>query len=165
MASTYVPPRSAYAAGQRAFPNVHTGATNARADEGLGIEASLGADATWQLRFPIPPTLAATPAATLRLRMLANATSGNARIRPQWAVVAAGANPDTASLNDEGVQNVAWAAGDNDDYKEVDIALDAATIAQSDAGRELVLNLLCETASWTLAQVLTIIPYLMIDVE
>jgi hypothetical protein len=41
----------------RVFPNIHIGAgANSKHEEGLGVEASVGADSIWRLRFWMPPT-------------------------------------------------------------------------------------------------------------
>jgi hypothetical protein len=137
------------------FPSVHVGAgANSKHDEGLGVEASLGADAIWRLRFEMPPSLP-TGTGKLRLLLLANATSGAAKINPKWASVAVEEDPSGATLNAETVQTVTWAAGDNDQYKELKVNLDADTLVASEV---VVLDLTCETSGWTLAQVLTMRP-------
>lgn len=135
----------------RLFPNYHQGATNSRSDEGVGVEASLGADSTAELRFQLPPAL---PSGTGKLRLiaLANATTGSAKLNPQWASVAMEESPDTVTLNAEGTQTLTWGAGDNDQYKELKVNLDADTLV---AGEVVVMNLIFETTSWTLAQVST----------
>lgn len=136
----------------RVFPNTHVGAgANSKHDEGLGVEASLGADSIWRLRFDTPPTLP-TGTCKLRLRALANATSGNAKVNPKWASVAAEEDPSGATLNAEGTSTVSWGAGDNDQYKETKITLDADTPV---GGEVIVMDLTFETSSWTLAQVST----------
>lgn len=137
----------------RVFPNIHVGAgANSKHDEGLGVQASVGADSTWRLRFQMPPT--SLPSGTCKLRMLAlaNATSGNAKVNPKWASVAAGEDPSSATLNAEGTSTLTWAAGDADDYKELKVTLDADTPV---AGEMIVMDLVFETSSWTLAQVST----------
>lgn len=148
-----IAPSSAYPRGTagRLFPNVHVGGTNGREDAGMGVQASLSADSVWSLRFPFPVTL---PAGTCKLvlRALANATSGAAKVNPKWASCAAEESPDTITLNAEGTTTVTWGAGDNDQYKEVKIILDADTPV---AGETLVMDLTFETASWTLAQIST----------
>jgi hypothetical protein len=137
------------------FPSVHVGAgANSKHDEGLGVEASLGADAIRRLRFEMPPSLP-TGTGKLRLLLLANATSGAAKINPKWASVAVEEDPSGATLNAETVQTVTWAAGDNDQYKELKVNLDADTLVASEV---VVLDLTCETSGWTLAQVLTMRP-------
>ena len=149
-------PNSAYpVTSSRVFPNIHVGAgSNSKHDEGLGVEASVGADATWRLRFHMPPTL---PSGTgkLRLLALANATSGAAKINCKWASVAVEEDPSSATLNAEGTSTVTWGSGDNDQYKELKVTLDADTLVASEV---VVMDLVFETSSWTLAQVSTWIP-------
>jgi len=132
------------------FPNYHVGGTNSRHDEGIGLAASISTDATAELRFQMPPTL---PSGTGKLRILslANATSGTVVFDPQWVSVAAGENPDTATLNAEGNTTTTWASGDADDYKETKITLDADTLV---GGETVVMNLVFDSTS-TLAAVST----------
>lgn len=135
------------------FPNVHVGAgANSKHDEGLGVAASIGADSIWRLRFQMPPGSLPSGTCQLRLLALANATTGNARVNPKWASVAAEEDPSGATLNVEGVATLAWGAGDADQYKEQTFTLDADTPV---AGEVIVMDLTFETASWTLAQVST----------
>ena len=131
----------------RVFPHVQV--ASSVNIEGLGVEASVGADATWNLVFQMPPTLP-TGTAKLLLQAIANATSGVAKPNPKWVSVAAEENPFTASRNAEGVGTITWAAGDANVFKELKIDLDADTIV---AGEHVVLDLVMETASWTLAVV------------
>lgn len=146
-------PHSTYpVTSSRVFPNIHVGAgANSKEDEGLGVEASVGADAIWRLRFRMPPTL---PTGTCKLDLwaLANATTGAAKVNPKWVSVAVGENPSAATLVAEGTSTLTWAAGDNDDYKQLKITLDADTPT---AGETIVMDLTFETASWTLAQIST----------
>lgn len=156
MAGGPIFPHSAFpATASRVFAGFHVGAgANSKEDEGLQVEASVGADSTWRLRFQMPPTL---PSGTgkLRLLALANATSGNAKVNPKWASVAVEESPSGATLNAETVSTLTWGSGDNDQYKELKITLDADTLV---ANEEVVMDLVFETASWTLAQVSTWIP-------
>jgi hypothetical protein len=145
----------------RVFPNIHIGAgANSKHEEGLGVEASVGADSIWRLRFWMPPT--ALPAGTCKLclRALANATTGNAKVNAKWASVAAEEDPSGATLNAEGTSTLAWSTGDNDQYKELKITLDADTPV---AGEVIVMDLTFETSSWTLAQVSTWIPAVIFE--
>jgi len=100
------------------------------------------------------PDAAVMPSGTFQLRWLAltNATSGNAKVNPKWASVAAEEDPSSATLNAEGTSTLTWAAGDNDQYKELTVTLDADTAVASEM---IVMDLTFETASWTLAQVST----------
>ncbi len=145
-------PHSAFPVSSRVFPNFHVGAgANSKHDEGLGVEASLGADAIWRLRFQLSPTLP-TGTGKLRLLALANASTGVAKFDPKWASVAVEESPSDAALNAEGTGTITWGAGDNDQYKELKVTLDADTLV---AGEEVVMDLIFETASWTLAVVST----------
>src|SRR4030066_2347409 len=146
-------PNSAYpVTAGNVFPNFHVGAgANSKHDEGMGVAASIAADSTWRLRFQMPPTL---PSGTgkLRLLALANATSGNAKVNPKWVSVAVEEDPSSAPPVAETVQTVTWGAGDADQYKELKVTLDADTLV---AGEIVVMDLVFETASWTLASVST----------
>lgn len=136
----------------RVFPNIHIGAgANSKHDLGLGVEASVGADSIWRLRFKTPEVLP-TGTATLQLWALANATAGNTKVNPKWASVATEEDPSSATLNAEGTNTLSWGAGDNDQYKELKIILDADTIV---AGEMIVMDLTFETTLWTLAQIST----------
>ncbi len=64
-------------------------------------------------------------------------------------MASAGFNFDTLSLTEEGVQSITWGTGDNDKVLETKITLDAHTVS---AGQYLVLGLLFDATSWTLAQ-------------
>jgi hypothetical protein len=159
MAGGPIFPFSAYpATTDRVFANVHVGAgSNSKHTEGLGVQASVGADSTWRLRFLMPPSALPSGTCTLNLDALANATSGVAKVNPKWVSVAAEEAPDTATPVAEGVQTVTWAAGDNDQIKHTTVALDADTPV---AGEWIVMELVFETSSWTLAQVSTWVPYI-----
>jgi hypothetical protein len=138
----------------RVFPGFHVGAgANSKQDYGLQWQASVGADATWRLRFKMPPTT--LPSGTCKLEgfALANATSGAAKLNAKWASVAAGEDPSSATLVAEGTTTLTWAAGDNDDYKRFVVTLDADTPV---AGEIIVMDLVGETSGWTLAQVMTL---------
>jgi len=137
------------ATADRTFPNVHV--SSAQHQEGMGVEASVGANATWQLEFQMPPTL---PTGTGKLRLLAQATatSGAAKVNPTWGSVAVEESPGVVSLTAEGTGTITWASGDSDVYKELKIDLDADTLV---AGEMVIMDLIFETASWTLAVIST----------
>lgn len=142
-----------YATSGRCFRNVHVGAgSNSKHEEGFGIEASVGADTTVRLRFEMPPSALPSGTGKLRLVALANATSGDAKVNAKWASVAMEENPSSATLNAEGTSTLSWSTGDNDQYKELKITLDADTLV---AGEIVALDLVFETSSWTLAAVST----------
>lgn len=146
-------PTSIYPVSNNAFASVHVGAgATSKHDQGLGVSASITGDTIWRLRWNnIPYDL---PVGTLKLQLwaLANATSGDAKVNPKWASVAAEESPSGATLSAEGASTLSWGAGDNDQYKELEITLDADTLI---GGEALVMDLTFETASWTLAQIST----------
>lgn len=146
-------PNSAYpVTAGRVFPNFHVGAgANSKHDEGMGVEASVGADSIWRLRFQMPPALP-TGTGKLRLLALANATSGVAKVNPKWVSVAVEESPSGATPVAETVQTVTWGAGDNDQYKSLEVVLDADTLVASEV---VVMDLVFETSGYTLAAVST----------
>lgn len=154
MAGGPIAPSSVYLGGAAGnlFPNFYAGAGGNAAphDEGIGVVASLAADSTAELRFPMPPTI---PTGTLKLRLLAlaNATSGSAKLTVSDANVAAGASPSAAALTSEAQTTVTWAAAGNDKYTEAKVTL-SATPAGNDM---LVVAIKFQTTGWTLAQVST----------
>lgn len=152
MAGGPIFPHSAFPTNSDAFQNFHVGAgANSKQDEGLGVAASISADTTWRVRFQLPPTLP-TGTGKILLRALANATSGNAKVNVKWASVANGEDPSSATLNAESVSTITWASGEADKYKDTKLTLDADTLV---AGEEVVMDIVFETASWTLAAVST----------
>ena len=151
-------PFSCFPASPNAFANVHVGAgANSKQDQGLGVAASITVDTIWRLRFQLPGTL---PPGTLKLRLiaLANATANAVKINPKWASTAMEESPSGMTLNAETTQTITWAAGDNDQYKELKVTLDADTAV---GGEIIVMDLTFETTGWTLAVVSTWIPTLV----
>jgi len=119
--------------------------------EGLGFPASLSGDAIWRLFFRMPPTL---PTGTGKLLIVgqANATSGVAKLNVKWKSWGANEVPLASSLTAEGVADLTFATTA---YRltELKVTLDADTFV----GGELVqVDLVGETSSWTLAQVLAL---------
>lgn len=152
-----LPPYPADTAG-RLFPNIYSGGGGNAAphDRGLGVKASLDADATWELRFQCPPVI---PAGTFKLRLLAlaNATSGVAKVTVKDGRCPAGSSPSAATLTSETQTTVTWSTGNNDEYMESKIAL--TTVPQ--ANDIIVIALDFNTSGWTLAQISTWIPSLI----
>jgi len=141
-------PRSSYpVTTSRVFPNFHA-ATNAHT-EGLGYEASLGADSIWRLWFQMPPTL---PTGTMKLLLrVISAGAGNVKLNPKWKSFGSAETVSSPSLNAEGVATITTVA---DQFIETKITLDADTPV---AGEEVILDLVGETSGWTLASVSTAI--------
>jgi hypothetical protein len=155
MAGGPIAPSSAYPADTagRLFPNFHAGAGGNAAshDEGLGVMASLSADATWELRFPMPPSI---PTGTFKLRLLAlaNATTGVAKVTVKDGRCPAASSPSAATLTSETQASLTWTAVDV--YVEAKVTL--TTVPQ--ANDMIVVALTFNTTGWTLAQVSTWIP-------
>lgn len=162
MAGGPIFPYSAYpVTASNTFPNVHVGAgANAKQTAGLGVAASIGSDSIWRLHFRMPPSALPSGTGKLDLWALANATSGNAKINAKWASVAVEEAPDTATLQAEGTSTLSWSTGDNDQFKQVKITLDADTLV---AGEDVVMDLTFETSSWTLAVISTWIPSIIFE--
>jgi len=136
----------------RLFPNFYSGAGGnaSPVDQGMGVMASLSADATWELRFAMPPSI---PSGTLKLRLLAlaNATSGVAKVTVKDGRCPAGSSPSAASLTSETQTSITWGAGNNDEYMEAKV-----TLTTSPSGNDiLVVALTFNTSGWTLAVVST----------
>lgn len=133
----------------RVFPVILT----TEMPESLGFEASLGADSIWRLFYRMPPVIP-TGTAKLRLAGQANSNSGNAKLNVKWKSYAAGELPAAASLNAEGVGTLPFATSA---YllTELIVTLDADTFV---ANELIMLDLVGETSSWTLAAVLGILP-------
>lgn len=126
---------------------VYVPATNtnaAGAIEGIGVVASLGADAAAVLQFNMPETI---PSGTLKLRCLAmaNATSGVAKLTVKDKNVAAGASLGTSTLNSETQLSQTWATADI--LVENKITLTSAPTANDILTVVATFN----TTSWTLA--------------
>lgn len=138
-----------YPTNGKAFPNTHEGATNNKREKGIGVIASLDADAVVELRWHMPATL---PSGTAKLKgyALANATTGGGNIVAKWKSVAAEESMDvaTGSLNSESPESVTWESGDADVYKYFEVTLDADTIV---ADEVIVMEIEFDSLFWTLA--------------
>ena len=147
-------PNSAYPVTEHVFENVHVGGgANSKHDVGLGVAtaAVLDADATWRLRFQMPPSLP-TGTCYLHLMSLADAEAGVLKVNPKWVSVDAEEDASSAALNAEGVTTITWAGADDDVYKETKIELNADNVT---AGEVLVMDLVFEDTDMTLAVVST----------
>lgn len=154
MAGGPIFPRSAFPTSSEVFPNFHVGAGgNSKHEEGLGVAAGITSDATWRLRFQMPPGLpSGTGKLLLRGLSAAPASSKDAKVNPKWASVAVAEDPSSAALNPEGTSTISFAASEGDTYKETKITLDADTLV---AGEEVVMDLVFESTGWTLDKVST----------
>ena len=132
----------------RVFPYVYeSDGANHQHIEGIGVEASLGANATVELAFEMPPTL---PTGTGKLRLIAqaDATANAAKVNPTWASVAIGEDPSAATLTAEGTGTITWSTNDDDEFQELKITLDGDTLV---GGEIVVMDLIFENTDWTLA--------------
>lgn len=160
MAGGPIGPSSVYLGGASGnlFPNFYAGAGgNASAhDEGIGVVASLGANAVAELRFPMPPSI---PTGTLKLmvRCLANATTGTAKFTVSDNNCGDSTSPSGLTLTDESQSTVTWSTGDNDKYKDTKVTLSTTPAANS----SLVVALTFNNTGWTLAQVLTALVWVL----
>lgn len=134
----------------RLFASAYSGGGGnaAPVEFGMGVKASLDADAVWELRFPMPPAI---PTGTMKLRCLhlANATSGNILYTVSDAAVAANGDPSSATLTAETQSTATFSAADT--YLEVKTSLSATPTANE----VLVLAITYNHTNWTLAQPLT----------
>jgi len=157
-----VAPHSAYAVTTpRVFPNVHVSdGANSIHEEGLGVEASLGGDAIWRLRFMMPETL---PTGTPKLKLwgICDTASQVAKVDPKWVTIDVDGDPSGTAPASEGVNTVTWGAGDNDKYQEVKVTLDADTPSAITAGTMVIMDLTFLQADWTLSEVSTWFPWII----
>jgi hypothetical protein len=125
------------------------GGANSKQDLGMGVAASIAADATWRLRFQLPPVIP-SGTAKLLLRALANATTGAAKVTPQLAKVAGGSSPSAATLTAEAQQTVTWTAVDV--YMDTKVTLANTVPGTGDEDDVLLCDLVFNSTGWTLAQ-------------
>jgi hypothetical protein len=147
-----IPPSSVSIAGTagRAFGGVYAAAasTGVQYQSGILIKASIASDTTAQLLWEMPWGALPTGTPTLILWARANATANSAKVNPKIVMAGSGDNPAALAHTAEGVQTLTWAAGDADEFKKLELTLDAVTIEHS---KWLSMLLVFETASWTLA--------------
>jgi hypothetical protein len=124
--------------------------------EGLGVAASLASDATWALFWALPASL---PSGQCKLELMfrTSATTGNTKVNPKWDSVAYTENPAAETLSAEGVVTTA-AAGTANVMTQIKINLDALSPV---ASHMLIMHLVFETASWTLAAESVWVPWLI----
>ena len=134
------------------FPNFYVPATNtntAGALEGVGVVASLAADAPAVMQFNMPEAI---PSGTCKLRVLAtaNATTGNAKLDIADGATSAGSNIGATTLTTEaGSPTITQAWATADVLVENKVTLTTAPTANQ------ILTILAtfRTASWTLEAV------------
>lgn len=140
---------------------------------GLGVMASLDADAIWRLLWQLPKTF---PSGTLKFlaSCLSDASStallGVAKINPKWnkfsldaplqdtAVAAEGTTAD-ATTGGGSTATLEWEIGDNDHILEAKWTMNAGTAPSG--GDFILMDLTFETTGWTLGSELIVIPSLI----
>lgn len=134
------------------FANVHVGSgPNSTHEEGMGAQATVTSDATWNLRYQAPPSLP-TGSPYLDLWAISFANSGDAKVHFRWACSGSGTIPSSITLASEGTLTITWSVASPDRYREHKLALDATSII---AGQTIVGNLTFEFSGWTLPLVST----------
>lgn len=141
----------------RVFPNVHAVTTNDHQHEGIGVEASLGADVDIQLEFVMPIVLPSGQAKMV-IEGMANASGDTiATLNPRWKTWASEEDRDVAKSTyptAEGESTVTWATGDEHVVKQNKIDLDAETIVAGET-IHMYLQLIQASSKWTVAAVTT----------
>lgn len=144
-------PSSVYLGGASGnlFPNFYVPATNtngAGAIEGVGVVASLGADAAAVLQFNLPESIP-TGTAKLRCLAMANATSGVAKLTIKDGQTAAGSNIGATTLSTETQVSQTWATADV-------LVENKVTLTTAPTANEILTILATfNTSGWTLAAV------------
>lgn len=133
----------------KVYPDSIRTTTNDFWVEGIGVMASLDADAEIHYVFRVPGGL---PVGTAKLSIigLSYTANGDMKINPKWASKATEEDLDVtaASLNAEGTQTLTWTSGSDDhQFKELKVTLDADTIVVDEF---IILRLVLETSGWTL---------------
>jgi hypothetical protein len=128
-------------------PTFYVPATNTNgggAIEGIGVVASLGANAAAVLQFVLPESI---PTGTLKLvaNAWADATTGVAKWTVQDGQTAAGSNIGATTLNSETQESITWSAAD------VINQVKQALTTSPTANEILTVVVTFDTSGWTLA--------------
>lgn len=124
------------------IPNTNTNAAGAM--EGIGVIASLTADAPAILQFNMPAVI---PSGTFKLRCLAmaNATSGVAKVTYSDGRTPAGSNIGAATLTAETQMSQTWATADI-------LVENLITLTTSPTANDIItIKAVFNTSGWTLA--------------
>lgn len=126
--------------------------------QGLGCIASLDSNAIFRGLALLPSTIP-TGTATMRVFLLAAATSGAAKINIKWTIFGEG-DAAAATVTAEGTDTVTWAGGESSVVKVLERTLDG--VSWSGAEEQFFkCDFTLETSGWTLAQPLWFQPYLI----
>jgi len=157
--ATRLGPISAFPATQgKVYPDVFKTASNDFWIEGLGVMASLDADAGLHYVWHVPK--GDLPAGTCKLEviMFSFDAAGNAAFNPKWKSVAIEEDMDLAagSLNAEGESTISWSFGVNaHEMRRATINLDADTVVSDEF---IQMRLALVSANWTLNQRSIVLP-------
>jgi hypothetical protein len=155
MASGYLLQASQYLGGASGnlfstfyVPGVNTNGGGAL--EGIGVVASLAADAPAVIQFICPNPV---PSGTPKLRSLfqANATSGVAKYTVQDGATSPNSNPGTTTLTSETQQSLTWTTADI----LVENKVTLTGLGTLSAGQLITTVITFNTTGWTLAAVLS----------
>ena len=157
--ATRLGPISAFAATQsKVFPDVFKTSSNDFWIEGLGVMASLDADAELHYVWNLPKGSLPVGTCKLEVIMFSFDAGGDAAFNPKWKSIAIDENMDLAagSLNAEGESTITWTFGANaHEMRRATIDLDADTVV---ADEFLQMRLALISANWTLNQRSLVLP-------
>ena len=149
--ATRLGPISSFPATQgKVYPDVLKTTTNDFWIEGLGVVASLDADAELHYVWHIPKGTLPTGNCKLEVIMFSTDGDGDAAFNPKWKSVAFDENMDLAagSLNAEGESTITWTFGANaHQMRRTTVNLDADTVV---ADEFIEMRLALISANWTL---------------
>ena len=158
MASRLGPISSFPATPGKVYPDVLRTSSNAFWIEGLGVMASLDADAELHYVWHVPKGTLPTGTCKLEVNMFSFDGDGDAAFNPKWKSVAFDEDMDLAagSLNAEGESTISWTFGVNaHQMRRSTITLDADTIF---ADEFIQMRLALVSANWTLNQRSIVLP-------
>jgi len=149
--ATRLGPISSFPATQgKVYPDVLKTTSNDFWIEGLGVMASLDADAELQYIWHVPEGTLPVGTCKLEVIMFSYDGDGDAAFNPKWKSVAFDENMDLAagSLNAEGESTISWTFGANaHEMRRATINLDADTVV---ADEFIQMRLALISANWTL---------------
>jgi hypothetical protein len=157
--ATRLGPISAFPATQgKVYPDVFKTASNDFWIEGLGVMASLDADAELHYVWHVPKGDLPEGTCKLEVIMFSFDADGDAAFNPKWKSIAFDEDMDLAAggLNAEGESTISWTFGVNaNQMRRATITLDADTVA---ADEFIQMRLALVSANWTLNQRSIILP-------
>jgi hypothetical protein len=159
--ATRLRPISAFpATAGKVYPDAVRTNTNDFWIEGLGVMASLDADAELHYVWHVPSVL---PSGTAKLEVIAFSydAGGNAAFNPKWKSIAFDEDMDltAGSLNAEGESTITWTYGANaHEMRRTKVTLDADTVV---ADEFINMRLALVSANWTMNQRCIFLPSIL----